>query len=262
MPTINDQITFETPHFIKGHSAFAKRDIDMLATITATNFDVTYDIDQGSGFSGTYKNLSYTRAGGSGSNGATTFTVTDATGVSIGDYVSGTNICPNAKVTNVSSNTITVDLANIGAVSGAIRFNHLPSETIADPSVGFKLRIRIKTVATNTQVFNAINAYTTVTESDRAQTYDLDQLTFTVNGLISGSEVRAYVGTNPATATEIGGTESSGTSFAFTHSQGGQAGYIIVHKEDYEAVYVPLTYASADESLLVQQRFDRNYGNP
>jgi hypothetical protein len=48
-------------------------------------------------------------------------------------------------VTNVSSNTVTVDVANIGTVSGVIRFNHLPSSTVADASAGFPLKVKILT---------------------------------------------------------------------------------------------------------------------
>jgi preprotein translocase subunit YajC len=44
--------------------------------------------------------------------------VTSATGVQIGDYVYGTGIGYKAKVTNIATNTITVDVANTGTVSG------------------------------------------------------------------------------------------------------------------------------------------------
>jgi hypothetical protein len=260
-PNVNDQITFETPYYIIGHSAFGFNSPNIPGA-TNTNYDITYDLDQGSGYSGTFNNLLIARTGASGTNGAFTVTITDASSVNPGDYVSGTNVAPLAKVLSKASNTLTLDLANVGTVSGTLTFYHLPSETILDPAVGFKIKIRVKTVTANTSTINHINFLTVVTESDRAQTYALDTIPFTVNGLIAGSEVRAYAGTDPDTAIAIGGIESSGTSFTFEHSYGGSTGYIIVHKEDYEPIYVPLTYASEAESLLVQPRFDRNYGNP
>jgi len=84
----------------------------------------------------------------------------------------------------------------------------------------------------------------------------------TLTGLKAGSEVRAYVGTNPATATELSGTESSGTSFNFSQSSGGQAGYIVVHALGYVSVYLPITYSSSDVSIPIQQAVDRTYSNP
>ncbi len=84
----------------------------------------------------------------------------------------------------------------------------------------------------------------------------------TLTGLQSGSEVRAYVGTDPSTSTEIGGTESSGTSFNFSQSVGGQQGYIVVHALGYNSIYLPVTYSGSDVSIPIQQVLDRTYNNP
>jgi hypothetical protein len=84
----------------------------------------------------------------------------------------------------------------------------------------------------------------------------------TLTGLQANSEVRAYVGTNPATATEIDGVENSGTSFSFTQTEAGNAGYIQIHNIQYESITLDLTYGSTDQSIPIQQRFDRNYNNP
>lgn len=81
----------------------------------------------------------------------------------------------------------------------------------------------------------------------------------TLTGLKSDSEVRAYVGTDPATATEIAGTESSGTSFNFSQSNAGSAGYIQIFHVDYQPVLINLTYSSSDASIPVQQASDRQY---
>lgn len=81
----------------------------------------------------------------------------------------------------------------------------------------------------------------------------------TLTGLVADSEVRAYVGTNPATATELSGTESSATSFNFSHSVAGQAGYIQVFHVDYQPIIINLTYSGTDSSIPVQQTTDRQY---
>jgi hypothetical protein len=84
----------------------------------------------------------------------------------------------------------------------------------------------------------------------------------TLTGLQANSEVRAYVGTDPATATEIDGVENSGTSFSFTQTEAGNAGYVQIHNIQYESITLDLTYGLTDQSIPIQQRFDRNYNNP
>lgn len=84
-------------------------------------------------------------------------------------------------------------------------------------------------------------------------------LTFT--GLQPGSEVRVYVGTDPATATEIGGTESSGTSFTLSQSVGGQQGFYTIHALSHNSIYQPITFSSADQTIPIVQTLDRIYSN-
>lgn len=84
----------------------------------------------------------------------------------------------------------------------------------------------------------------------------------TITGLQSGSEVRAYLGTDPATSTELAGVESSGTTFSFSHSAGGQSGYIVIHSLGYISIYLPVVYSSSDVDIPVQQSIDRTYSNP
>lgn len=81
----------------------------------------------------------------------------------------------------------------------------------------------------------------------------------TLTGLKADSEVRAYLGTDPATATAIDGTESSGTSFVFSQSAAGLAGYIQIFHVDYQPVYLPLTYSGSDVEIPIQQITDRQY---
>jgi len=86
-------------------------------------------------------------------------------------------------------------------------------------------------------------------------------VTITLTNLQPNSEVRAYVGTNPATAVEIDGVENSGTLFTFSQTEAGNDGYIVVAAQDYENLKINLTYASENQSIPIQQRFDRNYRN-
>lgn len=108
----------------------------------------------------------------------------------------------------------------------------------------------------------ALPSGTSYTNTGPNITVTLPVPTLTLTGLQAGSEVRAYVGTDPATATEIDGVESSGTSFTFSHEEGGNDGYIVVHALGYESMVIDLTYSSSDQSIPVSQRTDRWYSNP
>lgn len=140
---------------------------------------------------------------------------------------------------------------------------NLSEETIS-PSTGFKLKYRIvtKTAATNNAItYIRINTTSTL-EAQTDNLYDLDTNTLELTGLVPGSEVRCYAGTDPATAVEIGGVESSGTNFILTHSSGGVAGYIRIHSLGYQAWSLNYTYTASDVSIPVQQILDRQYDNP
>ena len=58
-----------------------------------------------------------------GSSGATTITVTSATGILRNQLVIGTGIAAGATVVSVVGTTVTLSIANIGAVSGAVSFS-------------------------------------------------------------------------------------------------------------------------------------------
>ena len=139
---------------------------------------------------------------------------------------------------------------------------NLSAETV-NPA-GTKLRFYATGATSTYTTFQNVKIYTNSTQAARAANlYPLDQATFALTGLQPGSEVRCFAGTDEATSVEIGGTESSGTSFSFTHSYGGQVGYIQVISLGYKDVFISnFTYPSADYSLPVQQELDRNYSNP
>jgi len=83
-----------------------------------------------------------------------------------------------------------------------------------------------------------------------------------LTGLKAGSEVRAYLGTDPETSTELAGVESSGTNFTFSQSVGGQSGYITIIAFGYNPVYLSVVYSSLDVEIPIQQTVDRVASNP
>lgn len=262
-PVIGDQTTFETPDYVIGHTGFPIAEA-VMAGGTIANYELTYSIDKndGSGFSA-FRNLYYPRAGGGGSNGSTTVTMTSTTGVAAGDYVWGTNIAPNAKVVTVdNATTVTVDLANVGVVSGVLRFNQAPSETGIDAQDGFKLRVRIRTSTTNATAITSVYVITTSTATSRAYQYPLDLGTLTLTGLKNPTEVRVF---DAGTTTEIDGQEdvTSGTFTAAIDVSSYPSVDISILSLGYQNTrLLAQSIGAAGLTIPVQQQLDRQYGNP
>lgn len=85
----------------------------------------------------------------------------------------------------------------------------------------------------------------------------INPVTLITSPLVAGSEVRVY---ESGTANEVGGTESSGTSFNTSISV--STVDVVIIKNDYEYIRVNnLDMSSGDVSLPVSQQFDRNYEN-
>lgn len=99
---------------------------------------------------------------------------------------------------------------------------------------------------------NGTSATTTVTAS-----YSIE-----LTSLQANSEIRVYLGTDPATATEIAGIENSSTSFLFTHSYPGQQGYIQIINFDYQPFRLPITFTNVDREIPISQVVDRVAENP
>jgi hypothetical protein len=260
MPTVGQYAIFTADKNIKGHGSFPNA-TPVMAGGTLGNYNITYSLDGGT----TYRNLYYPRAGGGGASASTTVTMTSTTGVAVDDYVWGTGIAPMAKVVSITNaTTIVVNIANTGTVSGVLNFAHLPAETIASSSNGFPLKVKIETATANTTPITSFYFLTNANTTDRSAVYALDTNTLTFTDLIPGSEVRAYTGSqyDPLSAVEIGGTESSGTSFAFQHSSGGVSGYVQIITNDSLPITLPITYLAADQSIPIQQSIDRQYSNP
>jgi hypothetical protein len=255
MPAINDQVTWETQDWIKCHQSFPIDEVVMAAG-TLTNHDVYYAIDTGSGYSA-FKNLSYPRAGGGGSSASTNVTMTSTTGVAEGDYVFGTNIAPLAKVVSITnSTTIVVDKANIGTVSGILRFNQLPNESVT-PSSGFKLKIRVKTTTANTAAWSSLAIYTYVSQPNRENQYELDQYNLTLTGLPTGCDV-VVLAANSTTILDQRDS-LSGTSYTYTYSSAHYVDIGIINP-GYVPFYIRgLSLGTADSSIPVALTADRNY---
>jgi hypothetical protein len=199
LPTVGDNIIVETPYFVKGHTSFQNATPTISAT-NAANFVIEYDINNGSGYTGSWTTLSQT---------------------------------------NLAAQTINV--------------------------AGFKMKLRVRvTTANNTNAINYVYMGTNTTVTGQLNNlYPLDTNTLSFTGLATGSEVRCYVGTDPSTATEIAGVEStSGSTFSFSQSYGGQDGYIMILAMGYQPIRIPYTYKSVDDSILIQPVIDRNYNNP
>lgn len=217
MPTVSDQITFITPDYVLGHLNFPIAEA-VMAGGTIGNYDITYAIDTGSGYS-SFKNLYYPRPGGGGSNGSTNVTMTSTTGVAAGDYVWGTNIAPNAKVVSITDGTtVVVDIANIGVVSGVLRFNQMPSEGTI-PSTGFKIKIRIKTSTANATAITSLYFFLGSTATERAYEYPLDPVTIRVTSK-DASTSAVIASTRVYLEADSGGDLSPGTVIMNTVADG------------------------------------------
>lgn len=139
---------------------------------------------------------------------------------------------------------------------------NLAAETIS-PATGFRLRIRITTIAANTAAINFLRIPTRTTwAAQTTNLYPLDVSTLTLTGLPTGTEIHAYLGANPETAIEIAGVEASGATFSFTHTAGGSAGFITFVKRGLKFFKLPITYQTSDVSIPIFLDHDLGYNNP
>lgn len=259
VPVVNDQITFVTPNYLIGQGATFPIFGPVMAGGTITNYDLTYAIDKndGNGYS-SFKNLSYRRAGAGGSNGSTTITMTDTTGVNVDDYVFGTNTSPLSKVVSIDSGTnITVNSANIGTVSGILRFNQLPNETGIDPALGIKMKWRIKNAVASTSAITSLYIQTESTDIGRANQYPLDTFILTLTGLQTGSDIVVLAA---GTETErINVDANAGTTYNYEYETPENID-IGIFKMGYVPFFIRnYLLESSDASLPIVQVPDRNY---
>jgi hypothetical protein len=138
----------------------------------------------------------------------------------------------------------------------------LSTITGINASIGFKLKLKINTSTTNATAITSVYLTTVSTTTAQDFQYPLDALLLELTDLKPNSEVRAYTGVDPISAVEIGGIESSGTTFSFTHSSGGVSGYIQILANGYQNITLPITYSLTNQSIPIQQQLDRQYTNP
>lgn len=85
---------------------------------------------------------------------------------------------------------------------------------------------------------------------------------FTLTGLKADTEVRIF---NVADDSEIGGVESSGTTFAYNYTYSGSDVdiYVVIFHLNWKEVRLTgLTLSNVDQSIPIQQSIDRVYLNP
>jgi hypothetical protein len=195
-----DQATWEQERFILGFTGIP----NMLPWWTLgggneINYRLQYDIDRGSGFSGTYKNWFYPEGGGSVTSGSAICNVTSTTNIAVGDFVNGQGIPNNTKVLTVDSPTqLTLDTnANATIAGQTLIFNQAPNET-AFPSTGVKFRLRITLLAVSTQPVSFVYMPLTSDATSRARLYpqDVETVSFTLSGLPTGTTVALYDNTD------------------------------------------------------------------
>lgn len=219
MPTIGDNRTWTMPNYIKGYNSFPNM-LPYFLTLTnaqALAFDLTYDIDRGSGFSGTFKSLHVVRSGATGTSGTAVVTgLSSTTGLEVGAKVFGTGIADGAGILTVdSASQITLDTNHTDTVTGSLTFDYLPNEATL-PADGFKLKVKIETVATNTTPITAINIPLTSTSTTRARLYPQEQAQtqeVNVTNLVIGSRIQLY---DLTSATELANEIVTGTTFDWT----------------------------------------------
>lgn len=176
------------------------------------------------------------------------------------------NVAPTQTGTNTGNFTYQYQIDTGSGYSAwkTLNATNLSAETIS-PSTGFKMLLKITCATANIgNAWQMVNISTNSTQNDQlAANYVLDTNNITFTGLATGSEVRCYVGTDPSTATEVSGVESTaGSTFTIQHSAAGSTGFITILAMGYQPIYFPYTYKSVDDSILIQPVIDRNYNNP
>lgn len=88
-----------------------------------------------------------------------------------------------------------------------------------------------------------------------------DTVDFTLTGLIADTEIRLYKTSDNSL---IDGTESSGTSWTYQYEYASDIGvYVVIFHLNYKPIRLTgLTLGNTDQTILIQQIYDRVYANP
>lgn len=133
----------------------------------------------------------------------------------------------------------------------------LSGQTGIDPSLGFKLRLRITTATTNTTAITSVYVTTTSTAAAQANYYPLDSNTVTFTGLPSGCDaVVLQAGTNTILY-QVDANPLTAFSFTYSGEQTVDVGFI---KPGYVPFYIRnLSLGTTDSTIPVSLTADRNY---
>lgn len=266
MFAVGDQVVFESPYWIKGHTAFMKT-IPVMGTATIANFWIEYQIDTGSGYSGVWKTAFRQTATAVADGVLSAFTLTGLaagdTWIANGDRIQGTTLGQVNRDAVVASGggttTLTLNKSHGATITNtALQVFGLCNETITDPiNQGFKLKIRITTLIANTQTIGPVYFRTLQTAASRQVQLPLDTNTVTFTGLPTGCDV---VVLSAGTSTILEQRDSlAGTSYSYVYSgaQNIDIGFI---KPGYIPFYIRnIPLAAADSSIPVSLTADRNY---
>jgi len=238
MPNVGDEIIWTMPYFALGHTGIAQFTYGNSASETwlynATNpqnFEFTYQIDKGSGFSTWKQFLNIARRSAGGTSGTNTITVTSAdwdamtTKPVVGDYLvmgTGTRLPANTTITNIAGYVLT--LSNNFATSASANelmyfYKDIRNEVISS-TTGYALKVKCRVNTANTS-----NAYTNLripfdtNATAQQEQYPLPttQLSGTVSGILDGSRIQVY---NQTTDTEIANEIVTGTSWTYLYDEG------------------------------------------
>jgi len=266
MYVVGDSAQWEDQHFRKGHTGFFSGTAAPIAWVDGGSYNynylVEYQIDKGTGFSG-WKNFSRAKQI-TCSSGAYTATVSDATGLAIGDYVQSSTfitqyIAYGAKITDIVGNTLTFDKANFAAGTNQwYVFTTLPTETDIDPSTGFKLKIKITTQRTATAAITAIRARTSCTTASKALClYPLDTNTISFTGLPTGCDMVVLEAGTTNVLYQLDAYVGTTLTYTYEGADTVDVGFI---KPGYVPYYIrDLALTTTDSSLPVSLTPDRNY---
>jgi hypothetical protein len=146
-----------------------------------------------------------------------------------------------------------------GAFKAATGVN-LSAEVI-NSTTGFRMQIRI--TATTSNSTNSLQGlfFPTITNATGQQTlYPLDLVSssLTLSGLIAGSEVRIF---RISDNVEVGGIESSGTSFTYSYNHFGSDIPVrfVVLNPGFIAIDVAINLTTQPANIPIQQRGDYSY---
>lgn len=260
IPAVGDQITWQTPERLIEFDCFGDG-ITQISGGNATDHDVRYALDRGSGF-GTYKPLSVNLTGCSGASGGITIAMASTAELAVGTRLYGQGVGAGCQVTAVNSATsVTVSPPLTGTVTGGLLASHAPAEATF-PSAGVKISIRCTTIVANVSslAFLLMPMRSTETTRDRLYPQAVVTKSFTLTNLKPGSTATIFDAAGNVLAS--GSNITTGTlSYSYVHSGDDLSGNFAVvwHPDYYTLRFDGLTFTAADSSLYVSQESDLAY---